>query len=212
MMVAALAFSPLQRIRVENEEPLASSSSTSTSSPPQSSSHQERMLCLGIGGGELISFLQHNHPYLSIDAIDIDTNIVDLARRWFGYRDDDDDTDHRLDENDNDERGDVGDDGNDNDGNDHQSDETKHPTNRPHTMLTDAWAFLHTLATNISRDSSTSATTTTTTSSSSSSSELSTSPSSTSSSSLYYDYVMVDLFTAECTRPDNNDTNVHGNK
>ena len=202
-MVTALAFSPLQRIRVENEEPLASStsstsSSTSSSPPPIPSSHQERILCLGIGGGELISFLQHNHPYLSIDAIDIDANVVNLARRWFDYRDDDD-TDHRLDENDNDGRGNVGDDGNDNDGNDHQSDETKHPTNRPHTMLTDAWAFLNTLATNISRDSPTTITT-------------SPSSSSTSSSSLYYDYVMVDLFTAECTRPDNNDTNVHGNE
>ena len=185
-----------------------------------------------IGGGELISFLQHNHPYLTIDAVDIDAGVVGLARRWFDYRDDNDDGDSVNDNDDN------------NDDHKHESEsnaslplytlpdpDTKHNhhspranrpraghsrANRPHTKLTDAWAFLHTLATNISSsDNSGSAiassdTAQSATSSSSSSSSSTTTISST-TSHLYYDYVLVDLFTAECTRPDNNDTNVHGN-
>ena len=172
---------------------------------------------LNVGGGELISFLQHNHPYLTIDAVDIDASVVGLARRWFDYRDHDDDS--------NDDNGDIDD--NDNDANDDRNHEselkappsilpdphTKNNHNRnhqhasrdshiranhPHTKLTDAWAFLHTLAINISNDNSDTA--------SSSSSFTNPHP-----SHYYYDYVLVDLFTAECTRPDNNDTNVHGN-
>ena len=166
-----------------------------------------------VGGGELISFLQHNHPYLTIDAVDIDASVVGLARRWFDYRDGDDN-----------DYSDDGDSGNDNDANDidhnrqskapkailsdphtnhnHHSSRASHSrVNRPDTKLTDAWAFLHTLAINISNDSSN----TITVPAESSSSAAFTSP------HLYYDYVLVDLFTAECTRPDNNDTNVHGN-
>lgn len=46
-------------------------------------SEEQSMLCLGLGGGELVKFLLKHHHNLKIDVIEIDGNIVDLAKQYF---------------------------------------------------------------------------------------------------------------------------------
>lgn len=48
----------------------------------------KRILIIGLGGGTLPSFLHKHYPAAVIDAVDIDPVVVDVARRYFGFRDD----------------------------------------------------------------------------------------------------------------------------
>ena len=45
-----------------------------------------RMLVIGIGGGSLPMFLQHHFPSAAIDAVDIDSDVIDAAKQFFGFR------------------------------------------------------------------------------------------------------------------------------
>jgi spermidine synthase len=47
-----------------------------------------RMLVVGVGGGTLPMFLRKHYPDAAIDAVDIDPNVVDVARRFLGFRED----------------------------------------------------------------------------------------------------------------------------
>ena len=47
-----------------------------------------RMLVVGVGGGTMPRFLRRYYPNASIDAVDIDPEVVNVAREYFGYRDD----------------------------------------------------------------------------------------------------------------------------
>lgn len=42
------------------------------------------LLAIGIGGGALCSYLNVTFPKLSIDAVEIDPEIVQVAQRFFG--------------------------------------------------------------------------------------------------------------------------------
>lgn len=48
----------------------------------------ERVLIVGLGGGTLPSFLHKHYPSMRIDVVDIDPDVVDVARRFFGFRED----------------------------------------------------------------------------------------------------------------------------
>lgn len=48
-----------------------------------------RVLIVGLGGGTLPMFFHRHWPELSIDVVEIDSQVVDVARRFFGYREDD---------------------------------------------------------------------------------------------------------------------------
>jgi len=47
-----------------------------------------RVLVVGLGGGTLPMFLHKHYPKAAIDAVDIDPDVVDVARRFFNFRDD----------------------------------------------------------------------------------------------------------------------------
>lgn len=47
-----------------------------------------RMLVVGLGGGTLPMFLRKHYPNATIDAVDIDPEIVDVAKKFFGFRED----------------------------------------------------------------------------------------------------------------------------
>lgn len=47
-----------------------------------------RMLVIGLGGGTLPMFLRHHYPQAQIDAVDISPHVVEVARRYFGFRED----------------------------------------------------------------------------------------------------------------------------
>ncbi len=49
---------------------------------------RERMLIVGLGGGSLPMFLRHYYPEAQIDAVDISAQVVDVAKRYFGFRED----------------------------------------------------------------------------------------------------------------------------
>lgn len=51
--------------------------------PLHEASGEQTMLCLGVGGGELISFLLSHHANLRIDAVEIEESIIRLAQRYF---------------------------------------------------------------------------------------------------------------------------------
>lgn len=48
----------------------------------------QRMLIVGLGGGTVPMFLHKHYPQAKIDAVDIDPVVVDVARTFFGFRDD----------------------------------------------------------------------------------------------------------------------------
>jgi spermidine synthase len=48
----------------------------------------QRVLIVGLGGGTIPSFLRHHMPQLNIDVVDIDPVVVDVAKRYFGFRED----------------------------------------------------------------------------------------------------------------------------
>lgn len=45
---------------------------------------QERVLILGLGGGGMVRFLRHHFPETTVEAVEIDPVVADLARRHFG--------------------------------------------------------------------------------------------------------------------------------
>ena len=47
-----------------------------------------RLLVVGLGGGTLPMFLRRHYPNAVIDAVDIDPHVVDVAKRFFGFRED----------------------------------------------------------------------------------------------------------------------------
>lgn len=48
----------------------------------------QRVLIVGLGGGAIPGFLHKHYPRMTIDAVDIDPDVVDVARRFFGFRED----------------------------------------------------------------------------------------------------------------------------
>ena len=47
-----------------------------------------RMLVVGVGGGTLPMFLRRHYPDATIDAVDIDPQVIDVARKFLGFRED----------------------------------------------------------------------------------------------------------------------------
>ena len=47
-----------------------------------------RVLIVGLGGGTLPMFLRKHYPNATIDAVDIDPEVVDVAKKFFGFRED----------------------------------------------------------------------------------------------------------------------------
>ncbi|MBI4292805.1 MAG: fused MFS/spermidine synthase [Betaproteobacteria bacterium] len=47
-----------------------------------------RILVVGLGGGTLPSFLRKHYPEAWIDAVEIDAEVVDVAKKFFGFRED----------------------------------------------------------------------------------------------------------------------------
>jgi spermidine synthase len=52
------------------------------------SGEPRRILVIGLGGGTLPAFLHRHYPGAEIDAVDIDPEVVSVAREYFGFRDD----------------------------------------------------------------------------------------------------------------------------
>jgi len=48
----------------------------------------KRVLIIGLGGGTIPSFLHHHYPQTRIDAVDIDPVVVEVAKQFFGFRED----------------------------------------------------------------------------------------------------------------------------
>jgi spermidine synthase len=47
-----------------------------------------RILVVGLGGGSLPMFLRKHYPTAEIDAVDIDPGVVEVAKKFFGFRED----------------------------------------------------------------------------------------------------------------------------
>jgi len=52
------------------------------------SEEPRRFLVVGLGGGTLPMFLRKYYPNATIDAVDIDADVVDVAKKFFGFRED----------------------------------------------------------------------------------------------------------------------------
>jgi spermidine synthase len=48
----------------------------------------QRVLIIGLGGGTIPSFLRKHYPRTTIDIVDIDPDVVDVAKRFFGFQED----------------------------------------------------------------------------------------------------------------------------
>lgn len=48
----------------------------------------QRVLIVGLGGGTIPMFLHKHYPKATIDVVDIDPDVVDVAKRFFGFRED----------------------------------------------------------------------------------------------------------------------------
>ena len=46
------------------------------------------MLVIGVGGGTLPMFLRKHYPEAAIDAVDIDPQVIEVARKFLGFRED----------------------------------------------------------------------------------------------------------------------------
>jgi spermidine synthase len=53
------------------------------------SEEPRRILVVGLGGGTLPMFLRKYYPQAAIDAVDIDPDVVDVAKKFFTFREDD---------------------------------------------------------------------------------------------------------------------------
>ncbi len=49
----------------------------------------ERILVVGLGGGSIPSFLHARYPRAHIDCVEIDPAVIDVAKRFFDFREDD---------------------------------------------------------------------------------------------------------------------------
>jgi spermidine synthase len=47
-----------------------------------------RIMIVGLGGGTMPMFLRHYYPNATIDVVDIDPDVVHVAREYFGFRED----------------------------------------------------------------------------------------------------------------------------
>ncbi len=47
-----------------------------------------RILVVGLGGGSLPMFLRKHYPLAAIDVAEIDPDVVDVAKKYFGFRED----------------------------------------------------------------------------------------------------------------------------
>jgi spermidine synthase len=47
-----------------------------------------RILIVGLGGGTMAMFLRHYYPQARIDVVDIDPDVVQVAKEFFGFRED----------------------------------------------------------------------------------------------------------------------------
>src|SRR5690349_204935 len=50
------------------------------------SGEPRRILVVGVGGGTLPTFLRRHYPDAAIDAVDIDPDVVQVAKAYFGLR------------------------------------------------------------------------------------------------------------------------------
>ncbi len=48
----------------------------------------KRVLIVGLGGGTIPSLLRKHYPKLTIDVVDIDPDVVAVAKKYFGFRED----------------------------------------------------------------------------------------------------------------------------
>jgi spermidine synthase len=48
----------------------------------------QRVLIVGLGGGTIPNFLHKHFPQVEIDVVDIDADVVDVAKRFFGFQED----------------------------------------------------------------------------------------------------------------------------
>ncbi|NQU19837.1 MAG: fused MFS/spermidine synthase, partial [Candidatus Nealsonbacteria bacterium] len=48
----------------------------------------ERILIIGLGGATIPRFLRKHYPNATIDVVDIDPDVVDVAKKYFGFRED----------------------------------------------------------------------------------------------------------------------------
>ena len=48
----------------------------------------KRVLIVGLGGGSLPSLLRKHYPRMTIDVVDIDPDVVEVAKKFFGFRED----------------------------------------------------------------------------------------------------------------------------
>jgi spermidine synthase len=48
----------------------------------------KRVLIVGLGGGTIPSLLRKHYPNLAIDVVDIDPDVVAVAKKYFGFRED----------------------------------------------------------------------------------------------------------------------------
>jgi spermidine synthase len=48
----------------------------------------QRVLAIGLGGGSIPMFLHKHYPRATIDVVDIDPEVVNVAKRFFGFRED----------------------------------------------------------------------------------------------------------------------------
>jgi spermidine synthase len=48
----------------------------------------KRVLIVGLGGGSLPSLLRKHYPRMTIDVVDIDPDVVAVAKKFFGFRED----------------------------------------------------------------------------------------------------------------------------
>ncbi|MCS7306541.1 MAG: fused MFS/spermidine synthase [Thermoguttaceae bacterium] len=48
----------------------------------------ERVLIVGLGGGTIPSFLRHYYPQLQIDVVELDPEVVKAAKKFFGFKED----------------------------------------------------------------------------------------------------------------------------
>jgi len=49
----------------------------------------KRVLIVGLGGGSLPSLLRKHYPRMRIDVVDIDPDVAEVAKKFFGFREDD---------------------------------------------------------------------------------------------------------------------------
>ncbi len=42
-----------------------------------------KLLVLGLGGGAIIHYLKQRHPFLHVDAVEIDPNVINIAKSYF---------------------------------------------------------------------------------------------------------------------------------